>query len=127
MTRNSILVVDDNYAMARAVTFLFKKAGYDCSIAGDGLEALASIETKIPDLVVLDLQMPRMDGLETCRRIRERPDCEDLYVIVVTALGDDEDIRRAHEAGANECLLKPLNPPELLTLAEEMLRPVNPV
>jgi DNA-binding response OmpR family regulator len=119
----NILVVDDNYPMARAMTFLLSRAGFACRIARDGLDAIEQIQEQKPDLVLLDLQMPRMDGLETCRWIRRCPEYGDLHVIVVTALGDDEDLARALEAGANECLFKPLNPPDLLRRIEEILRP----
>ncbi len=123
MAPSNILVVDDNYPMARAVTFLLSRAGFACRIAQDGLDAIEQIQAQKPDLVVLDLQMPRMGGLETCRWIRGNPEYRDLHVIVMTALGDDEDIVRAQEAGVDDCLLKPLNPADLLRRIEEILRP----
>ncbi len=123
MAPSNVLVVDDNYPMARAVTFLLSRAGFACRIARDGLDAIEQIQAQKPDLVVLDLQMPRMGGLETCRWIRGNPEYRDLHVIVMTALGDDEDIVRAQEAGVDDCLLKPLNPPDLLRRIEEILRP----
>ncbi len=122
MPTSKILIVEDNYATARALMFLLTRAGYACRMARDGLEALEKIEEEKPDLIVLDLGMPRMDGLELCRRLRREKRYRDLYVIVLTALGDDADITRAHEAGADECLGKPLDPPKLLKRVDEALR-----
>jgi CheY-like chemotaxis protein len=121
----SILVVDDNFAIARTTAYLFSRAGYDCRIAGDGVETLEKIAEKKPDLVLLDVQMPRMDGVETCRQIRANPDYGDIRIIILTALGDEDDVARARGAGADECLAKPIDPPDLLRKVEEILRPAE--
>jgi CheY-like chemotaxis protein len=126
MAASSILIVDDTYPMARALSFLLTRAGYECRIAGDGVEALEKIEEEKPDLILLDIQMPRMDGFETCRRVRACEANKDIHIIVVTAMGQDEDAARALEAGANECIGKPVNPPELLAKVQDILHPVGP-
>jgi CheY-like chemotaxis protein len=125
MAAFSILVVDDTYPMARALSFLLTRAGYQCRIAGDGVEALEKIEEEKPDLILLDIQMPRMDGFETCRRVREREENRNIHIIVVTAMGQDEDAEQAIKAGANECMGKPVNPPDLLARVKEILQPVG--
>ena len=125
MAASSILIVDDTYPMARALSFLLTRAGYECRIAGDGVEALERIREEKPDLILLDLQMPRMDGFETCRRVRECDEYRDIHIVVITAMGQDEDAARAIEAGANECIGKPVNPPDLLARVQEILHPVG--
>ena len=122
MATSKVLIVEDNYPTARAVMYVLTRAGYACRMAQDGLEALERIAEDKPDLIVLDLQMPRMNGLEVCRRLHCDPRYDDIYVIVLTALGDEADIARAHEAGADECLGKPLDPPKLLKRVDEALR-----
>jgi DNA-binding response OmpR family regulator len=123
MTPLNVLVVEDEFPTAKALSCLFTGGGYRCRIASDGIEALEKIAEEKPDLIVLDLDMPRMDGVEVCRRIREREEYRDVYVIVVTALGQDEDLARALDAGANEYLTKPFNPPVLLERVAAILRP----
>ena len=125
MAATSILIVDDTYPMARALSFLLTRAGYECRIAGDGVEALEKIEEEKPDLILLDLQMPRMDGFETCLRVRECEENKNIHIIVVTSMGQDEDAQRAIAAGANECIGKPVNPPDLLARIQEILHPVG--
>jgi DNA-binding response OmpR family regulator len=122
MSSFRILIVDDLYPMARALSYLFTKEGFSCRTAGDGLEALEKMAEEKPDLVILDIQMPRMDGLEACRRIRADNALKDVHVIVATALGEDEDVGRAMEAGADECIQKPVDPPQFLERVKEIAR-----
>ena len=121
----TILVVDDAYPMARALSYLLTRNGYQCRIARDGIGALESMAEEKPDLIFLDLQMPRMDGIETCRRIRADQNLRDIYVNVLTAMGEDEDISRALEAGADECMAKPFSPGHLLNRVHSILEPVG--
>jgi len=114
MSDVSILVVDDTFPMARALAFLLGKEGYRCRTAGDGVEALDMLEAEPADLIILDIQMPRMDGFEVCRRLRAHPTLCRTYIMVATALGEDADAARALEAGADECIAKPFDPPEVL-------------
>ena len=125
METYDILVVDDAYPMARALSYLLNKNGYDVRIARDGVEALEKIREKKPDLVFLDLQMPRMDGVEACRRVREDLGHDDLYIIVLTAMGQDQDVARAMEAGANESMAKPFSPREVVRRVAELFNTVE--
>lgn len=125
MAAMNILIVDDVYPIARALAYLLERSGYSCQIARNGAEALEKIEEQKPDLVFLDLQMPVMDGLETCRRIRGTEAYRDLYIIILTSLGQDEDITGALEAGANEHIAKPFSPPQVLERVREILNPVE--
>ena len=126
MSSFDILVVDDAYPMARALAYILSRSGYETRIARDGLDALEKVQEKKPDLMFLDLQMPRMGGLEACRRIRENPEHQDIYIIVLTGMGQDEDAARALEAGANECAAKPFSPRDVLAKVAEILKPVEP-
>lgn len=123
MASLKVLVVEDEFPTAKVLSCLLTSDGYQCRIASDGIDALEKVAEEKPDLVVLDLDMPRMDGVELCRLIREREEYRDLYIIVVTALGQDEDLARALDAGANEYLTKPFNPPVLLERVAAVLRP----
>jgi DNA-binding response OmpR family regulator len=120
-----ILVVDDAYPMARALSYLLSRNGYECDVARDGVEALEKIHAFRPDLVFLDLQMPRMDGIETCRRLRAGETARRTHVIVLTAMGQDEDTARALGAGADECMAKPFSPRHVLERVRGALKPVE--
>ena len=105
-----IVVADDEYFISRSLSFIFEKQGYACSVASDGEAALGLVRQKRPDLVFLDIGMPKMDGYNVCREIRRDPDLKDIYIIMLTAMGQDVDQKASLEAGANEYMLKPFNP-----------------
>ena len=81
--QRKIVVVDDEYFISRSLSFIFEKEGYKCSIAGDGEAALKLIRREKPDLVFLDISMPKMDGYQVCREIRRAPDLKGIYVIML--------------------------------------------
>ena len=105
-----IIVVDDEYFISRSLLFMFEKDGYSCSIASDGRIALELIKRKKPDLVFLDISMPKMNGYQVCREIRRDPELKHTYVVMLTALGQELDQKASIEAGADEYMLKPFNP-----------------
>lgn len=107
LTRQRVLVVDDNRDAATSMGLLLKILGADVEVANSGPEALSAIETYHPAVVLLDLGMPEMDGYEVARRIRERREFDDITLIALTGWGQDEDRRRAHEAGFDHHLVKP--------------------
>jgi CheY-like chemotaxis protein len=115
-----ILVVDDSRLVIDIVKMRLEMHGYDVRLAASGEEALAAIEQDVPDLMVLDVQMPGMDGYEVCRRLRERPDLDDLRIIMLTS---SEDKHAAFEAGVDDYLNKDidlLNLPNRVRLVLEM-------
>ncbi|CAO3414755.1 response regulator [Azospirillum endophyticum] len=110
-----ILVVDDTAWNRSLIGALLNEAGFrEVSFAGSGLEALAMIEATVPDLLILDIMMPGIDGFEVCRRLRARPETADLPILVQTALSSGEDRSRAFAAGTTDLVTKPLDRMELL-------------
>ena len=107
LTRQRVLVVDDNRDAASSMGLLLKFLGAEVEVANSGPAALSAVESYHPAVVLLDLGMPGMDGYEVARRIRERPEFDDVTLIALTGWGQDEDRRRAHEAGFNHHLVKP--------------------
>jgi DNA-binding response OmpR family regulator len=109
MSRGRVLVVDDDPRLLHIVAMYLGIEGYEVATAENGEDGLASIETNRPDLVVLDIMMPGMDGIEACRRIRTNPDTADVPVLMFSALSGDDDVERARLAGANHLITKPFN------------------
>lgn len=116
-----ILIVDDEEENQQLLTTLIKSFGHEPEIAGDGFEALAKLKLDI-DLVLLDITMPRMDGFDVVRQIREDPDFSNLPVLMVTALTSKNDRLRAVEAGANDFISKPVDMTELRVRVKSLLR-----
>ncbi|MET8647821.1 response regulator, partial [Streptomyces sp. NPDC004074] len=106
-----VLVVDDDPTVSEVVAGYLDRAGFAVDMAGDGPTAVTHARVRPPDLVVLDLMLPGMDGLEVCRRIRENGP---LPVIMLTARGDEEDRILGLEVGADDYVTKPFSPRELV-------------
>lgn len=119
---SSILVVDDNAQNLELLHAYLEELGCTVRTATDGLEALASIESAQPDLVLLDVMMPRMSGFQACAKIKANPATRDIPIIMVTALNEVGDVERAVESGADDFLTKPVNKLELLTRVKSLLR-----
>ncbi|WP_405589444.1 response regulator transcription factor [Streptomyces sp. NBC_01190] len=117
--RRRILVVDDDPTVAEVVAGYLDRAGFDVERVADGLSAVARAAAVRPDLVVLDLMLPGMDGLEVCRRIREDGP---LPVVMLTARGDEDDRILGLEVGADDYVTKPFSPRELVLRVESVLR-----
>ncbi len=118
----SVLVVDDDPTVREVVCSYLRADGYDVSEADDGETALAMIRARRPDLLVLDVMLPGVDGLEVCRKIRASTD---LPVILLTALGSEEDRVVGLELGADDYLTKPFSPRELVLRVGSVLRRVR--
>ncbi|WP_239310237.1 MULTISPECIES: response regulator transcription factor [unclassified Frankia] len=117
-----VLVVDDDATVAEVVDRYLRNAGFDVDRAADGPAALRVAGTAIPDLVVLDLMLPGLDGIEVCRQLREsRP----VPVIMLTALGEEADRIAGLECGADDYVTKPFSPRELTLRVQSVLRRAN--
>jgi signal transduction histidine kinase len=112
--RSRVLVVDDVPKNLQVVGTMLRNAGYAVLPATSGVEALESVRVQLPDLVLLDLMMPEMDGLEVCRRLKAEPATQGLPVIFLTASNEMEHLVRGFEVGAVDYITKPFNAPELL-------------
>ncbi len=120
MTR--ILIVDDDQDIARILRFRLEKKGFDCVIGNNGLEALELLDTHHPDLVLLDVMMPKMDGFTACREIRKRNAWARVPVIMLTAKGDTSDKVNGITEGADDYVVKPFEFEELLARIQMILR-----
>ncbi len=116
--RHAMVVDDDPFIRRLVVTTLEDVADFELVEAGDGIEALELAARTPPALVFLDIDMPRLNGLEACRRLRERPDCAATTIVMLTA-GAEHEIA-AREAGADLFLTKPFSPLDLLRLVDEL-------
>jgi two-component system response regulator ResD len=125
--RGSVLVVDDEPTIAEVVSRYLERAGYRTQVAGDGVQALQAAASHRPDLVVLDLMLPGLDGLEVMRRLREpRPgERERIAVILLTAKGEESDRVIGLRLGADDYVVKPFSPAELVARVDAVLRRVD--
>ena len=103
---STVLVVEDSQPAREVVMRILKREGYDVLGAANGVEALDSIQREAPDLVLLDVMMPEMDGMTMLRELRENPETRELPVILLTALSDEARLNKARELGVREYLVK---------------------
>jgi DNA-binding response OmpR family regulator len=120
-TKPLVLVADDDRDILELVAFRLERAGYDVVTADDGAEALSVAEERAPDLAVLDVMMPRLDGYEVTRRLRDRGETERIPVILLTARVQEADVQRGFDAGADDYLKKPFSPQELRARVQAVL------
>jgi CheY-like chemotaxis protein len=113
-----ILIVDDNRSVVESLKMLLDLKGNLTHVAYDGLEAIELARLVRPSVILLDIGLPKMDGWETCRRIREEPWGRDITVCALTALGQDDDRLKSQKAGFDMHFVKPLEPEFLLTMLE---------
>jgi two-component system, OmpR family, response regulator ResD len=123
-SRGSVLVVDDEPTIAEVVSRYLERAGYRARIASDGFAAIESAAQQRPDLVVLDLMLPGLDGLEVMRRLRDQ-DRDRIAVILLTAKGEESDRVIGLRLGADDYVVKPFSPAELVARVDAVLRRVD--
>ena len=122
MPGERILVVEDERSIADLVAEALKRQGYRVETAGDGDQALEAAETTLPDLIILDLMLPKLDGWEVCRRLREEETTRRIPIIMLTARRDEKDVVAGLELGADDYLRKPFSLAELLARVKAHLR-----
>jgi CheY-like chemotaxis protein len=117
-TRRRILVVDDNTDASSTLAMLLKLTGNEVETAHDGLAAIAAAERFRPDVMLLDIGLPKLNGYDACRRIREQPWGQDILLIAATGWGQEDDRRQSTEAGFDHHLVKPVDFEMLTKLLE---------
>jgi len=117
----SILVVEDEPNIVLSLQFLMKKAGFDVRVARDGEEALQAVEERTPDMVLLDVMIPKRDGYDVCQTIRSNPDWSNIHIIMLTAKGRDVDREKGLALGANDYVTKPFSTRDLTEKVKEIL------
>ena len=126
MTAPAVLVVEDEEALATLLQYNLEKEGYHVRLAPDGEEALFAVDERQPDLVVLDWMLPKVSGVEVCRRLRARAETRNLPVIMLTARSEESDRIRGLDTGADDYLTKPFSMAELAARVRAVLRRIRP-
>lgn len=121
MASAKILVVDDHQEMVDLIQESFKLRGYDVLGASNGQEALAKVYQEKPDLILLDIMMPMIDGYEICKTLKNNDETKHIPVILITVKGNESDIEKGFEVRADGYVVKPFDPKELTEFAEKFL------
>lgn len=119
---NKILIADDNQANCELLEAYLSELNCDIEVAVDGAETLAKVESFGPDILLLDIMMPKLSGFEVCERLKSDPQTRNVMILMVTALNELGDIERAVKSGTDDFLSKPVNKVELLKRVENMLK-----
>jgi two-component system alkaline phosphatase synthesis response regulator PhoP len=122
IAESKVLVVDDNLQNLELLVAYLDALPCEVSTATDGVEALEKVRQVAPDLILLDIMMPRMSGFEVCRKIKSDPETRDIPIVMVTALNELGDIERGVESGTDDFITKPVNRLELVTRVKSLLR-----
>ena len=121
-----ILVMEDEDALATLLQYNLEKEGYDVTVAADGEEGLLQVDERLPDLVLLDWMLPKLSGIEVCRRLRGRAETRNLPIIMLTARGEETDRVRGLDTGAVDYMTKPFSMTELTARIRAVLRRIRP-
>ena len=121
----SILIVDDEPGTRRMLRLMLELKGFQVSEAEDGLDALAKIALQLPDLVLLDVMMPNLDGIATCRKLRSQPETAALPIIMLSGKAHASAIKEGLAAGANEYFTKPMSNAELVAAIRNRVEPAR--
>ena len=122
LEKSRILIADDNQPNVELLEAYLAEIDCDIAIAFDGQEALDKVASFQPDLILLDIMMPKLSGFEVCKQLKETPETRQIMILMVTALNELGDIERAVNAGTNDFISKPVTKLELLKRVENMLR-----
>ena len=122
MVRQSVLVVEDEEDIRELVSYNLLKEGYQVAGVASGEDALAAVESKTPDLILLDIMLPGLDGLRVCRKLKENPKFESIPIVMLTTKGEEPDIVAGLNMGADDYITKPFSPRVLLARVQAVLR-----
>ena len=117
-----ILVAEDERDIRELIAFTLRFAGFDVKLAKNGAEAVEMVDVENPDLIILDVRMPKMTGYEACRKIKADPGTKDTPVMILSAKGQEVEIQQGLESGADEYILKPFVPDELVAQVKDILK-----
>lgn len=123
MPTKKILIADDNENIRDALTYLLEDEGYELVLAVDGADTIKKVRELRPDILFLDIMMPEINGYDVCRTIKNDPDIKATYVIMLTAKGQVAEQERGREVGADEYIVKPFSPMEILAKVKTILGP----
>lgn len=118
-----VLIVDDEPNIVAALEFLLEKNGYQVRVAANGEDALAQLDAFIPDLVLLDVMVPRMSGYEVCQRMRAQPKWRDIKIVMLSAKGREVEVSKGMSLGADLYVTKPFSSAELVATIRDLLAP----
>lgn len=116
-----ILIADDEQNIVISLEFLMKREGYEVSIASDGEEAVQRIRAEVPDLVLLDVMMPKKSGFEVCQEVKSNPDLQSVRILMLTAKGRDTEVAKGLALGADAYMTKPFSTKELVERVRSLL------
>ena len=119
--RKKILVIDDERITAQLVQAILEPHDFEVVLAYDGVEGLEVARAEKPDLILLDIVLPRKDGFDVCEELRSDPDFNDVRILMFTAKGLSQDIERGHQVGADEYIIKPFSGKNLLAIIKKQL------
>ena len=122
MIRQSVLVVEDDEDIRELISYNLLKEGYQVAGVASGEDALTAVESKTPDLILLDIMLPGLDGLRVCRKLKDNPKFESIPIIMLTAKGEEPDIVAGLNMGADDYVAKPFSPKVLLARIQAVLR-----
>ena len=121
-SKQKILIVDDEPDILELIEYNLKKEGYQVYTASNGLEAIQSAKKNLPDLIVLDIMMPKLDGIETCRQLRAMPDFKNTFMVFLTARSEEYSEISGFNVGADDYIAKPIKPRALISRINAILR-----
>jgi DNA-binding response OmpR family regulator len=121
-SKRKVLIVDDEPNIVTALEFLLKRSGYDVRAASNGEEALAMVESYVPDVVLLDVMMPVRSGYDVCQRMRERPEWRHIRIVMLSAKGREAEVSKGLSLGADLYITKPFSTQELIAAIDALFR-----
>lgn len=126
MANTSVLIVEDEEALATLLDYNLGKEGFDTTLAGDGEDALMKVEERAPDIIILDWMLPKISGIEVCRRLRSRNETRNIPILMLTARAEEADRIRGLDTGADDYMTKPFSMNELVARIRAVLRRIRP-
>jgi len=118
---HKILIVDDDITVQRLLEFILRKLDVDILIAGDGETAIEMIRKERPEIVFLDVMMPGKNGIEVCHEVKRDPELKDTYIVMLTAMGNESEIKAMVDSGANEYVPKPFSPSGIIEIVKKII------